>query len=297
MKNILFALFGLMFSCSAVVAQDTPTIEQRVATKTCECLSAFQDEKAINDSLEVCVERGLQQVVAEGGDEVAAFKYTVEGIQKLVQYAGQSLYSTCAHVRHILVLSKRDNYYKVSDNAKAAFLYQKGNELMDAGFYEDAVTKFQDAVKLDKNFVYAYDHLAMSWRQQGEFEKAIKFYTKSLEIFPEGNYALMNIALCYRKLNKLQEAFDSYALILHYYPQDPEGFFGMGGILLDVGRYEEALDHLISAHILYRDTNNEYITDSQSLLSLVFKEMEKQGKADIFNQKMKERNVEFTPSI
>jgi tetratricopeptide (TPR) repeat protein len=297
MRNLLLTLVGLLSFTGVLIAQESPSIEQRVADKTCECLSAFRDEATINDSLEICVERGLKQVVAEGGDEVVALKYTVEGIEKLVQYASGTLYGSCEHVRIILVQSKREKFYKVSEVPKAAFHYERGNEMMQAGFYEDAVSHFEDAVKLDKNFVYAMDHLAMSWRQQGEYEKAIKYYKKSLEIFPEGNYALMNMAVSYRKLNKLQEAFDSYAQILHFYPEDPEGFFGMGGILADVGRFEEALDFLISAHIIYRDTNNEYITDTQAILSNIYKKMEEQGKLEVFNQKMKEKNVVFTPTI
>lgn len=52
-------------------------------------------------------------------------------------------------------------------------------------------------MKLDNNFVYAIDHIAVCYRRLGEYKTAIKYYNKSLDIFPEGDIAIMNIAATY----------------------------------------------------------------------------------------------------
>ncbi|HWB58810.1 MAG TPA: tetratricopeptide repeat protein [Chthoniobacteraceae bacterium] len=56
--------------------------------------------------------------------------------------------------------------------------YTMGNMLMQQGKYDDAIKKFENAVKLDPTFSDAWNHLAICYQNNGQPKKAAEAFKK-----------------------------------------------------------------------------------------------------------------------
>ena len=139
--------------------------------------------------------------------------------------------------------------------------------------------------------MYAIDHLAISFRKQGNYKSAIKYYKESLEIFPEGHLALLNIAVCYSAIRDNEASIGSYEKLKFYYPKDPEGYFGLARMQFMNEDYENGLDNLFIAHRIYVETDSDYQKDSSGLISLFSEKLTELGKSDLVEKKAKEHNM------
>jgi Flp pilus assembly protein TadD len=65
--------------------------------------------------------------------------------------------------------------------------YNEGVGLMQKKRFAQAQSKFEEAVKLNKNFAEAYNNLAFVLRKQGSanFQKSLDYYNKAIELKPK----------------------------------------------------------------------------------------------------------------
>ena len=267
------------------------TLSEKIAMNACEYLDSIDDFKLLQDSIRPSLTAAMVKVMDEGTLEERKQMNTVEGVRGAFNGAYDLLPSYCYNVRRLIIEDKKDKYYKKSDNQKANEHFENGNDFMDNGNYKNAVKEFKSAIKLDKNFVYAIDHLAISYRRQENYKSAIKFYTKSLEIFPEGDIALLNLAASYSFIQDYINSIKSYDQLKFFYPNNPEGYFGLARMLFITEDYENALDNLFHAHRIYVDSNSEYVKDSEKLMSIVFDILIESNKSDLIDRKAKEHNI------
>ncbi len=69
----------------------------------------------------------------------------------------------------------------------AVSAYNEGVELMQKKRSAQAQAKFEQAIKLDKNFAEAYNNLAFVLRKQGSanFQKSLDYYNQAIELKPK----------------------------------------------------------------------------------------------------------------
>ena len=69
----------------------------------------------------------------------------------------------------------------------AVSAYNEGVELMQKKRFAQAQAKFEQAIKLDKNFAEAYNNLAFVLRKQGSanFQKSLDYYNQAIELKPK----------------------------------------------------------------------------------------------------------------
>ncbi|MEI7727099.1 MAG: tetratricopeptide repeat protein [Bacteroidota bacterium] len=285
--SILIILFSL--TC-AIQAQ---SVQESIAKKACNCLASVVTLSELEDSLQNCITNAMADQLSDGSFDENKALTTVEGIQGTYKSIREILLSICFNVRKLIVEEKKKKHYKISADSLAREHYLRGNDFMEAGDYKNSTKEFQMAVKLDPGFVYAIDHLAISYRRQDDFKKAIKYYKQSLDVFPEGDLALLNIAVAYSFLEDYDHSLDFYSKLIFLYQDDPEGYFGAGKVYFLKSDYEKALDNLFTAHRMYLNTNSEYSKDSEKLISLVYSAMKKQNKLDLFETKSKEYNIQM----
>jgi Tfp pilus assembly protein PilF len=71
---------------------------------------------------------------------------------------------------------------KNDDVSRVADAYSRGNFCMQAGNDADAITAFEETVKIDPTFTEAWQNLAALYEKQGNEKKAIEAYRRAKKV-------------------------------------------------------------------------------------------------------------------
>jgi tetratricopeptide (TPR) repeat protein len=282
-------IFVLIFS--SLTSLQGQTLSEKIALLACERLDSIDNFKTLQDSIQSSITAAMATVMMKGTLEERKQIGTVEGIRGTLKEAFEILPSHCYNVRRLIIESKRKIFYKESENLKANVHFDKGNEYMEKEDYKSARKEFESAIKLDEKFVYAFDHLAISYRRQNNYKSAITYYNKSLDIFPEGDVALLNIAVCYSFLSDKENTMKFYNQMKYLYPDNPEGYYGAAKFLFTNADYENALENLFISHRIYSESKSELVNDSQKLIELFYSKLKELNQLDLFDSKAKEYGI------
>lgn len=183
-----------------------------------------------------------------------------------------------------------DNSFSNDTNALGA--YNKGVEAMKGSDFKAALPHFLDAVKIDSTFAFAWDNVGICYRNLGEIDKAIDAYKTSLFFEPSGITPLQNLAVAYTFKEDYDQAIVVYEKITKVYPKNPEGYFGLGRVYTAFKNdLEKGLDYMCKSYNLYEEQKSPYRVDAETLMALIYQEMEKQGKEKKFIQILKDNNI------
>jgi len=287
MRFFIFVIVGLLLT----IKLEAQTITEKIASKACNCLDSLKTDEPLNSNLKDCISEATAYYMTNGSTEEQNFLKSFQGAVATLTEVYEIIPSQCYTLRHLLIEEKRQKYYKLSGNSDANAYYQKGNDFMDKGDFKNSIIEFKKALNLDNSFVYALDHLAFSYRNLNNLEIAIQYYQKSLVIFPEGEVALLNIANAYSLLRDYRNSKNYFKDFIYYYQDNPEGYFGLGKILFIKKDYENALENIFIAHQMYEKTNSDNLSDCDKFISLMYSELKKIDKLDLFDIKAKKYNI------
>jgi len=287
MKYLLFVIVFLSDTVS--FAQ---SIEDRIALKACECL---RTKKVIDDAVyRDCVSKNMAEVVLGDSDPKVRERFnTVEGITSMWEKMNEIMPKNCEHLKKDTVELKKGGTYSASKIESAQGAYIIGKDFMEDKKYSFAIESFKMAVKRDKNFVLAYDDMALCYRLLDDLDEAIKYYKKSLEIYPEGDFALMNIGVAYSKKSDFKTAIKYYEKLIQFYPDNAEGYFGAGKNYALLNDYENGLKNLFRAHKIYTFEKSEYKDDSEQLIGMVYNKMKDENKEELFKEIAKKNDIKL----
>ena len=94
-------------------------------------------------------------------------------------------------------------------DAKAYF--DSGKASYDKKLYENAISDFSNAIRLDPNYTAAYNERGIAYYDQGEFDKAISDYNEEIRLDPNDADAYNNRGIAYRNQGKFDKANDDLA--------------------------------------------------------------------------------------
>ena|SRR5690606_34864658 len=288
MNKIIILTFLLISSLSY-----GQSYEEKIAEKSCDCISKDTETDNLDELLKKCIISSKIEVENNDPSEKDNRQFTVEGIRKTFSDVSKLVIEKCPAIRTKVSEKKKQEFYRLSDNPKANDYFQKGNQFRDRNQFELAIEQYEKAIKKDKEFVMAYDHLGVAYRMNNNLDNAIKTYKKSLEIFPEGDFALLNIAAAYSMKKNEAESQKYYENLINFYPENPEGYYGSGKTNLILNNNEIALRNTLIAMILYDKQSSTKISDAETLLGFVHAKMKQENELEKFNQILKEYNVEF----
>lgn len=203
------------------------------------------------------------------------------------------LMQNCASVKRATTTSETSND-KFSKNQKALDFYQKAVDASKKESWKDAIQNYEQAVKIDPKFIYAWDNLGICYRRVGEYDKALNAYKQSLAVDPKGKMPLQNIAIAYIYKKEYQKAIDAYNDFDKVYPNDPEVYYGIGQIYFaHLKDNEKGLDYICKAYRIYNEQKSPYRSDAEAVISRIYKGMKEEGKIDKFKEILKSNNIQF----
>jgi Tfp pilus assembly protein PilF len=131
-----------------------------------------------------------------------------------------------------------------------------------------SLARFEDLLTIEERGAgQGYDIMATYSRDQGRYEKALEYWQKAVVVNPNARYyASMGNAL--RRLERYEEAIEAYRRSLHMAPDHPTIQLlheSLGVCLVEVGRFDEAVDELNEAISLKPGRVDYYYTLSDIL--------------------------------
>jgi tetratricopeptide (TPR) repeat protein len=202
------------------------------------------------------------------------------------------LLNHCKAMKMNLSASNIENEKSVSNNQAALDLYSKGLKYFKTDDYKKALPYFENAVKADSVFAFAWDNIGICYRRMENYDAAIYAYNRSLAIDPNGITPLQNIAVAYEYKKEYDKAIKAYETLSELDSFNPEVFYGIGRVYaFYLNDYEKGLDNMCKAYNLYYKQKSPYRVDAEKLISSIYYDMKKLNNTDKFNEILKANNI------
>lgn len=147
------------------------------------------------------------------------------------------LYESCPQ------LFKVRNKYMVNDvKGESAIVYlNEGNQLKDAGFYDQALECYGKALAIDPENAEIHNQQAEVYCLQGKAEEAIACCQKALTIQPNYAVAYKTLGNAFLAGGKLEEARESYAKAVEIQPDYAAVLANLGSIYAQEQNWQQAI--------------------------------------------------------
>jgi Flp pilus assembly protein TadD len=122
-----------------------------------------------------------------------------------------------------------------------------GNVLVAQGRYNEAITQFSEALRLNPNDPDAHNDLGAALQQLGDREHAIGHLRTAIRLQPDHGRAHYNLSVLLTDLGKFDEALRELQAARRLLPDQPEVPFKLGLLLSSHGRYAEACANFTEA--------------------------------------------------
>jgi tetratricopeptide (TPR) repeat protein len=280
------------------------------AENACKCIDSIQinnkGTKQIHAEVGQCIDKevmGYQATkkILEALKDVNSKSHTIEiasdstspEYKKYYFEIERELRDQCEAMNSIVALNNEASENSISVSTLAQQFYEEGNEEYAKENYFNAVSKYKRALAIDSMFAFCWDNLGLTYRKMEKYDEAIAAYRRSLQVDPNGKTPLQNIPVAYEYQHKYPEAIQSYRDYIAKQAKDPEGFYGLGRVLVMQDELEDGLDNLCKAYNLYISLNSPYRTDAEQVISLVYSKMKKANKVKEFKEILEKNDIKM----
>jgi tetratricopeptide (TPR) repeat protein len=119
----------------------------------------------------------------------------------------------------------------------------KGNDFFRSGDFEEALVCYEQALKLDPLYSFAWNNRGSVLNSLNRYEEALDSFNKAVETDPKNDLAWRNRGkILSGKFQRYEESIYSHDKVLEINPKDYQSYFLKGAHLVKLGRYEEAED-------------------------------------------------------
>ncbi len=140
----------------------------------------------------------------------------------------------------VIVLTLLEGCGEVRRSREKKHFVHKGNVAFREKMYRDAIRYYREAIKIDTNYMQAYNNLCVVYEQTGELDKALKACNKCLTIdstFTDGRF---NRAHVFIGLKRYYDALDDLKQIENSYENKADFYFLTGLALFGLKDYKNA---------------------------------------------------------
>lgn len=139
----------------------------------------------------------------------------------------------------------------------------QGVEYAKQGQLDKAIAEFEEAIRLDPNYVKAHVNLGIAYAKQGMFDKAIAAYEEAIRLDPNIVEAHYNLGNAYAEQGMLDEAIAEYKEALKLNPDDVNTHLNLGVTYRDLGKSDEAIAEFETYLRLKPDAQNRAAVEEE----------------------------------
>lgn len=165
----------------------------------------------------------------------------------------------------------------------------KSMALYRLGKYQEAVLVIEAVLEKEPNNIDELTKMGVVQKSLGDFQKALSFFDKSLSVDPNYSFAIAPKGIILSEMQRHEESYDLIKQALNSdYPNKDELYDKQGYNLVNLGKYEEALENL-------NNVSPEYSNIKWTLYnkSCVYSLLKKKHFAIAFLQEAIEKDSQF----
>ena len=121
---------------------------------------------------------------------------------------------------------------------------ERGMALNDKGNYELAISDFNKALKIDRNFAPAYLNRGIAYTNENEQEKAIADYNKTIELDPKNEEAFYMRGLIYSQKGNSDSAISDFAKTVSLNPKYIQSYLNMALLKINKNDFVSAISDM-----------------------------------------------------
>ena len=144
--------------------------------------------------------------------------------------------------------------------------FNLGNQHFDINNYDEAISCYREAIKINPRYIQAYIKRGLVWQKIQDHENAIIDYGKAIQIDPQNSDAYYNRAIALFCLNKFEEAIEDFSEVIYIGNPNPlvykyraSAYFELGDYLSAIENYSKAIKLDPQQAILYSDRADTYV--------------------------------------
>lgn len=314
MKNLITPLL-LLLTFSLFAQQDSLKISKEkflkeASSSACLCIDSVnvynRSKKEVASMINKCIDKEVMMYSLSSQLSASLYSKKKDSVTNIVVNTNPEsdgyqqsyfeieryLMKNCSSIKSKINVNEKQSQNSVSTNPQAVKWYNKGYTEVENKNYKGAIKYFKKALKVDKNYAFAWDAIGINYRRLKQYDKAINAYENSLKLDPYGKLPLQNIAIVYVYTKEYDKAIEAYNRLAEVDSDNPEVFYGVGIVLFNYKNDNEgALQNLCKAYMLYVKQKSPYRTDAEKVINQIFTAMKKEGKEERFNAILKENNI------
>ena len=129
----------------------------------------------------------------------------------------------------LLILIVWGTLIQAQDNQLTHRLTQ-ATQAHNQGQLQTAITKFQQALKIDPKNVYAYSQLGLIYAKKNSFSVAERMFERAVSYDSRDTFSHLWLGIIFIKNEQLDLAFNKFQQILQYEPDNADGYYFLGTI-------------------------------------------------------------------
>jgi Flp pilus assembly protein TadD len=118
-----------------------------------------------------------------------------------------------------------------------------GNVLSRAGRVDEAITNFNEALRLRPDYTDSHTNLGIALAKQGRLAEALPHFSTAASLSPAGAEKYNNLGSAYANLGRIDESIAEYEKALRLKPDYPEAHHNLGLALSKKGQADDAVAH------------------------------------------------------
>lgn len=147
------------------------------------------------------------------------------------------------------------------------FYFNLASLYEDSGETDLAIAYYKDSIKLNKHYPHAYNNLALIYENKGYTEEAIKHYKKAIKLDKTYMYSYINLGSLYTNLKNYNKAHKYLSTALALEPNNPWVHMHMGNLYEN----ENKLDLAVSEYLKFVELKPGYSKGYYLLCNLLSK--------------------------
>ncbi len=125
--------------------------------------------------------------------------------------------------------------------------YNRGVELHQSGFLNQAIAEYRGAIEADSRMEEAYSNLGLIYAAQRNYSKAVDAFNKALVLKPGRPTTLNGLGTVLYARGKVQEAMEKWKQAIATDPNFASAYYNMGNALENEKDYPAALNAYVNA--------------------------------------------------
>ena len=126
-------------------------------------------------------------------------------------------------------------------NSEIFYIY--GNIKKRLNKFYDAITAYEEAIRLNPNFSEAYNNLGNTRKLVNDKQNAINCFKKAIELNPNNIQALFNLSAIYKDNNNFYDLIEVYKKILDLDKNNIKTLYNLGSSYLFLGNISKGKDY------------------------------------------------------